>query len=116
MEAVEVLVNELHEYPSARIFAYHERGRTFHPKIYLFEGAAKCELIIGSSNLTSQGLFTAKLIMSNEKMFKYKIVWIKSKSTNAYVYSYASLFDSLNTMLPTEVRIKLDKNKFNAFY
>jgi site-specific DNA-methyltransferase (adenine-specific) len=32
--------------------------------------------------LTSQGLFTAKLIMSNEKLFKYKIVWIKSKSTN----------------------------------
>ena len=32
--------------------------------------------------LTSQGLFTAKLILSNEKLFKYKIVWIKSKSTN----------------------------------
>ena len=32
--------------------------------------------------LTSQGLFTAKLIMSNEAWFKYKIVWIKSKSTN----------------------------------
>lgn len=32
--------------------------------------------------LTSQGLFTAKLILSNEKLFKYKIVWIKSKPTN----------------------------------
>jgi DNA modification methylase len=32
--------------------------------------------------LTSQGLFTAKLILSNENWFKYKIVWIKSKSTN----------------------------------
>lgn len=32
--------------------------------------------------LTSQGVFTAKLILSNEKWFKYKIVWIKSKSTN----------------------------------
>jgi DNA modification methylase len=32
--------------------------------------------------LTSQGLFTAKLILSNEEWFKYKIVWIKSKSTN----------------------------------
>lgn len=30
----------------------------FHPKIYLFEGDDKSELIIGSSNLTSQGLFT----------------------------------------------------------
>ena len=39
----------------------------FHPKIYLFEGADKSELIIGSSNLTSQGLFTnveASLLIS----------------------------------------------------
>lgn len=32
--------------------------------------------------LTSQGVFTAHLIMSKESWFKYKIVWIKSKSTN----------------------------------
>lgn len=32
--------------------------------------------------LTSQGIFTAHLIMSMESWFKYKIVWIKSKSTN----------------------------------
>lgn len=32
--------------------------------------------------LTAQGIFTAKLILSNEKLFKYKIVWIKSKPTN----------------------------------
>ena len=32
--------------------------------------------------LTSQGIFTAKLILSNEQYFKYKIVWEKSKSTN----------------------------------
>ena len=36
----------------------------------------------GAIILTSQGLFTAKLIVSNEKDFKYKIIWIKSKSTN----------------------------------
>lgn len=36
----------------------------------------------GCIALTSQGLFTAKLILSNERLFKYKIVWIKSKSTN----------------------------------
>ncbi len=29
----------------------------FHPKIYLFEGDGKAEVIIGSSNLTAQGLF-----------------------------------------------------------
>ena len=32
--------------------------------------------------LTSQGIFTYKLILSNEKLFKYKMVWIKSKATN----------------------------------
>ena len=36
----------------------------------------------GAIVLTSQGIFTAKLILSNEKDFKYKIVWIKSKATN----------------------------------
>lgn len=36
----------------------------------------------GAIALTSQGIFTAKLMLSNEKLFKYKIVWIKSKSTN----------------------------------
>lgn len=32
--------------------------------------------------LSSQGVFTAKLILSNERFFKYKIVWEKSKPTN----------------------------------
>lgn len=36
----------------------------------------------GAIVLNSQGIFTAKLILSNEKMFKYKLVWVKSKSTN----------------------------------
>ncbi len=36
----------------------------------------------GCIALTSQGVFTAKLILSNEKLFKYKTVWIKSKATN----------------------------------
>ena len=36
----------------------------------------------GAIVLTSQGVFTAKLILSNESWFRYKIVWIKSKSTN----------------------------------
>lgn len=36
----------------------------------------------GAIVLTSQGIFTAKLILSNEKCFKYKIVWEKSKPTN----------------------------------
>lgn len=32
--------------------------------------------------LTSQGLFTAHLMLSNPKLFKYKITWVKSKPTN----------------------------------
>ncbi|MCH5716682.1 DNA-methyltransferase [Niabella hibiscisoli] len=32
--------------------------------------------------LSSQGIFTAKLILSNEEWFRYKFVWIKSKPTN----------------------------------
>lgn len=36
----------------------------------------------GAIVLTSQGIFTAKLILSNEKWFKYKLVWEKSKPTN----------------------------------
>jgi site-specific DNA-methyltransferase (adenine-specific) len=36
----------------------------------------------GAIVLSSQGVFTAKIILSNEKFFKYKVVWEKSKSTN----------------------------------
>ena len=36
----------------------------------------------GAIVLTSQGLFTAALIMSQPKLFKYKWVWEKSKPTN----------------------------------
>lgn len=36
----------------------------------------------GAIILTSQGIFTAQLILSNKKLFKYKMVWEKSKATN----------------------------------
>ena len=32
--------------------------------------------------LTAQGLFTARLMLSNEAWFRYKFVWVKSKPTN----------------------------------
>jgi HKD family nuclease len=39
-------------------FVFYQPSYTiFHPKIYLFEGNARSELIIGSSNLTTNGLF-----------------------------------------------------------
>lgn len=36
----------------------------------------------GAIVLFSQGVFTARLIMSNDRNFKYKFVWEKSKPTN----------------------------------
>ena len=36
----------------------------------------------GTVVLTSQGVFTAKLILSNPDWFRYKLVWVKSKPTN----------------------------------
>ena len=39
-----------------------------------------------------------------------------SKATNAYVSYYARLIQELNPMLSDEVKIKFDKNQFNAFY
>lgn len=50
----------------------------FHPKIYLFEGEKSTELIIGSSNLTANGLFTnieASILLSidNQKDTDKKI-------------------------------------------
>lgn len=36
----------------------------------------------GAILLFSQGMFTARLMLSNEPMFKYKFVWEKSKPTN----------------------------------
>ena len=48
----------------------------------LWEQYERIVKVNGCIALTSQGVFTAKLILSNEKLFKYKIVWIKSKSTN----------------------------------
>ncbi len=53
-EALEALLNL-----NINAFVFYQPSFTiFHPKIYLFEGTDKSELIIGSSNLTSQGLFT----------------------------------------------------------
>lgn len=39
-----------------------------------------------------------------------------SKATNAWVELYVRLFDAVNPMFPAEVRVLLDKSKFNVFY
>lgn len=52
-EALEAVLNlEVNSF----IF-YHNPNLIFHPKIYLFEGDKISKIIIGSSNLTSNGLF-----------------------------------------------------------
>jgi HKD family nuclease len=63
MEALEALLDL-----DVEAYVFYQPSITiFHPKIYLFEGDNKSELILGSSNLTSQGLFTnveASLLVS----------------------------------------------------
>jgi hypothetical protein len=39
-----------------------------------------------------------------------------TKMTNCYVYKLANLFNFLNEFFPPEVRIKLNKDEFNAFF
>lgn len=52
-EALEILLSL-----GVRAFIFYNptRSSTFHPKIYFFEGQKKSAIIIGSANLTSQGL------------------------------------------------------------
>lgn len=48
----------------------------------LWEAYARVVKPSGAVVLTSQGTFTARLVLSNEAWFKYKVVWVKSKPTN----------------------------------
>lgn len=56
-EAVKAVLEALERADNARVYLYHERGRTFHPKLYLFsnEAAQKALLILGSSNWSEGG-------------------------------------------------------------
>lgn len=56
LTAVRTLLTALAAHESGNVFLYHERGRTFHPKIYLFSGGDEALVIIGSSNWTRGGL------------------------------------------------------------
>ena len=57
-QAIEQLVSRFEPYPNAMVHLYHESGRTFHPKIYLFdhEETEEALLIVGSSNWSYGGL------------------------------------------------------------
>ena len=41
---------------------------------------------------------------------------VNSKATNAYVILYDKLFEVINPLLPDEVKVKYERDKFNAFY
>ena len=57
-EAIHKLVTSLEDVDSAQIFLYHEKSRTFHPKVYFFDHEQTCRalLIVGSSNWGDGGL------------------------------------------------------------
>lgn len=57
--AVEGLLSALGNKPTVRLFLYHEKGRTFHPKLYLFsnEEDGRAMLIVGSSNWSTGGFW-----------------------------------------------------------
>jgi HKD family nuclease len=71
---------------------YQPSSTIFHPKIYLFEGNDKSELIIGSSNLTSSGLFsnieTSLLISINNNIEEDRKVIEQLKEYFSGIYSH----------------------------
>ena len=58
-DAISEILNVL-EPESANVYLYHEQGRTFHPKVYLFDNSDTQQglLIVGSSNWGEGGLVT----------------------------------------------------------
>ena len=58
-DAIEQILTSL-DGESAHVYLYHEQGRTFHPKVYLFDNYQERQalLIVGSSNWGIGGLVT----------------------------------------------------------
>ena len=58
-EAIERILDALVP-DTTRVHLYHEQGRTFHPKVYMFDNCItqKALLIVGSSNWGEGGLVT----------------------------------------------------------
>jgi HKD family nuclease len=85
----------------------------FHPKIYLFEGDEKSKLIIGSSNLTSQGLFTnveTSLLVSidNKSEADLKIIeQLKEYFSSIFDHTDPNLTKLSKELIENLVKIKL---------
>ncbi len=99
---------------------------TFHPKIYLFEGKMKSELIIGSSNITGPGLFsnveTSLLIsIDNNITTDYKIIeqlkeyyksFFSKTDPNLKIISKKLITDLVKArIVPTEAERKVTQEK-----
>jgi len=58
-DAIKGLLAALGDEPTVRLFLYHEQGRTFHPKLYMFanEEDGRAMLIVGSSNWSRGGFW-----------------------------------------------------------
>ena len=54
-EALRDLVELFADKPDVKFFLYHEPGRTFHPKVYLFHNEHRACMIVGSSNWSHGG-------------------------------------------------------------
>jgi hypothetical protein len=55
-DALKTIIEKIENFPNVCLYIYHEKGRTFHPKIYLFANDENALLIVGSSNWTDGGL------------------------------------------------------------
>lgn len=58
LEAIRALLASLDAKPTSSIYLYHEEGRTFHPKLYMFSNldTKRALVIIGSSNWSGGGM------------------------------------------------------------
>ena len=118
-EALEAVLDlEINSY----IFFHSERF-IFHPKIYLFEGTDKSKIIIGSSNLTNNGLFanieSSILVTVNNTSEEDRQFVAQLKSYYEKIFNFSDdnlkkLSDELITKLveknivPTEIEKRLE--------
>lgn len=84
---------------------YQQEQPVFHPKIYLFEGLNKVKLIVGSSNLTSRGLFNnveSSLLIEFETSDKDGMILLtelKSYYQTLFDFSDPNLFKISNDII-----------------
>jgi HKD family nuclease len=110
-------------------FIFHQLGGSiFHPKVYLFEGEHKSQLIVGSSNLTRQGLYVnveASLLLelSHDVPEDFKVITdMKASFSSLYDFSDPNLSPItaelikrlvIEKVVPTEAQLKQNHAKLD---